>query len=258
MRYRQVVTIAPIGAGLAGLVLFLAAGGSVLGAPPQPDGSVLQPYTNLWQVTVTKADGTAVPVASWSDVLTRVVVDGKPAYKRVQVARFESAKLTRTFGNVFAADTMLPISSTFSSTSGEAMLRRFDGPSVWQLDATGENQLRPVESRAAAAAAPYDFNGGMYCLLVATYPLTAGLAYTIPAIGEFKTAAQDVPVRVLGPTTIEGKPGTTVSVWQADATVVNGDGTADVMHCYVTRQPPYVIRLVYDTAAKQRFVYAMW
>jgi hypothetical protein len=223
-----------------------------LAAPGEVDGSYLKPYTNAWKLVMTKA-GKEVGTATWSDETVSTSVDGTPAMRRVQVVAGKRG--TQTYVNVFDPKTLRPIAGAFLGSSGDYFERRFGAGAqdVTTLDARGDHRALPVRRGAALSEPVYDFNGGMYGLILRGLPLREGLTGTIATLDATGDEILHVPYRVVGRERVEAKPGTSMMTWVVDADVVSADHQEDgsVFRFYLADEAPFVIKLVFTNPKDQ-------
>lgn len=227
-------------------------GGAPCAAADQADGSYLTPYTNLWKLTVTR-EGREVGTSTWSDDMRAVTVDGKPAMRRTQVVT--GGRGTQTYVNVFDPKTLRPIAGAFMNSGGDYLARSFapGAASMTTTDARAERRAMPVQSTVALSEPVYDYNGGMYGLILRGFPLAVGLTGTIATVDLAANKLIHVPFRVVGREAVEGKPGTTVMTWVVDADFVTADGSeaGSVFRFYLSDAAPFVIKLVFTDPKNQ-------
>ncbi len=240
---------------LLSLFAFIVASGPVASAAPvAPDGSYLVPYTNLWKLVITK-DGKELGSSTWSDEMSNVVVDGMPAMRRVQVILGKRGTLT--YVNVFDPKTLRPIAGSFSGSTGDYIARKFsaDGRSVTTIDARGDGRALPQQHTAPLAEPVFDYNGGMYGLILRGLPLATGLSGTVVTLDATGDQVLRVPYRVVAREAVEAKPGTMVMTWVVDADFITADHKEDgsVFRFYLADAAPFVIKLVF-TDPNQRIV----
>jgi hypothetical protein len=94
----------------------------------------------------------------------------------------------------------------------------------------------------------YDFNGGMYGVLLASLPLKQGLKGTLPAIADQDNTLSIEPFEVLRQEPVSAGAHGTVTAWVVDS-ARPGNYT---MRFWLTRTPPYIIKLVMTDEAHGR------
>jgi hypothetical protein len=88
----------------------------------------------------------------------------------------------------------------------------------------------------------FDFNAGMFGLLIAGFPLAEGYSARFPVfnIVEPAKAPAWVDFHVDGKEKVDAGPGKQVEAWRV---VVNSPATDEVMRFDLIKEPPYIIRL---------------
>ena len=217
------------------------------------DGSYVKPYTNLWKTT-TSRDGVDQDSGTWSDSVTAITVDGKPAWRRTQVVTLPKGG-SFTYVNVFEPKTLRPISNAAVVSNGDYSSHRFapDGHSMTTFDARGDHRALPVETMSPLAEPVFDYNGGMYGLILRGFPLAVGLRGTVATVDFNNDAILHVPFRVVGRERTEAKPGTFVMTWVVDADFLTADHSEDgsIFRFYLSDEAPFVIKLVFTDPNKK-------
>lgn len=239
---------------VAGVAVSLVATIAIAGTnEPIADGSYLKPYRNLWKMQITRG-GAPAGSGTWSDLVSTVTVDGRTAMRRVQVVTLPKGG-SLTYVNVFDPKTLRPISNAMVVSNGDYTAHRFseDGREIVTFDAKGERRALPQERKSTLAERIYDYNGGMYGLILRGFPLEAGLKGTLKTLDTNSNAVVEVPFRVLGRETIEAKPGTSVQTWVVEADFVTADKSEEgsVFRFYLADEAPFVIKLVFDNPKDQ-------
>ena len=181
-------------------------------------------------------------VGMWTDELTTLNTNGRSLLKRSQMADYAKYHVVTTYVNVFDPKTMAPISMDFKrSDTGEWAHRDFDGMHVKYRRA--KSTEANVETGQLEMKEPiFDYNGGMYGVLLAALPLNDGLNATLPALSEDRDEMEHVTVTVGKQELVEAGPGKQVMAWPID-TVGNYSNQSHSIF-WVTKEPPYVIKLV--------------
>jgi hypothetical protein len=88
----------------------------------------------------------------------------------------------------------------------------------------------------------YDFNSGMFGLLIVGFPLKAGYTVRFPVfnISERSKAPAWIDFRVEGKETVAAGPGKQLEAWSV---VANSPATKEVMRFDLIKEAPYIIRL---------------
>jgi hypothetical protein len=248
--------------GISVLAICVACFGAMASAQPDlPDGSFLEPYTNLWNVTVVVAkDGRRVDAGTWSDEGKFITWKGQPAFRRVQVFSIKRTGGKTTTTNVFDAKTMRPLAREFSTSAGDDTQLLINGTDVEVIDGIGPNRAAPKHTHLTIAQPFYDFSGGTYGLLLAGLPLTDGYSGSLTTIAERDQSLQNIPFKVVAHELVEAKPGTNVMAWKVEAVWHEPDPKTDgsLLTFWLTKSPPYIIKLIYDSRGLgQTYVYTM-
>jgi hypothetical protein len=205
-------------------------------------GSHIEPYDNLWLVTVHRADGTVQDRGLATDhvrfreiaghrYLTRV--EGTTAIVGAQ-GQVPTSNFSMTF-NVFDPVTMAPISGEAYDSDGSSMIRQFNGTHVATRTAATAGAT-PERTEFEIAHPAFDFHGGMTGLLLAALPLRSGYSALIPGITD---AGEDVTlIRVVRQEMVSAGHRGRIRAW----VVQIGDGPAPTLY-WISRRAPYVIKV---------------
>ena len=210
---------------------------------PSVDGAFLKPYKNAWKVVYEFPGKEPFLVGTWSDELAPVEVKGSHLLKRTQLADYAKYHVVSTYVNVFDPKTMSPVSNDFKrNDTGEWAHRDFDKSRVkYQRSDPGDvekTQAGQLELKEAI----FDYNGGMYGVLLAALPLKEGYTATIPTLSEDRDELERVVVAVGKQELVEAGPGKQVLAWRIDTEGNYANKSHSVF--WVTKDPPYVIKLV--------------
>lgn len=210
------------------------------------DGSFLRPYNNAWFYSATLADGSIAPQGIWSDHMQWTKVDGKQEMLRVQGTSYISG-VSDVLINVFDPTTLIPIKSETHRIDGTIFTRTFDGAHVTSVTlANVKDHKRP--DAADLPQAVYDFNGGMYGILLASLPLKVGLKGTLPAVADQDNTLSMEPFEVLRQETVSAGMRGMVKAWVVDSAKPGNY----VMRFWLMKKPPYIIKLVMTDEAHER------
>jgi len=249
---------APMRSSLVALSLVFASTVSAREAPPMFDGRPLKPYTNLWKVTIA-TKGQTKEVGTWSDAMIATRIEGRPAFVRTQVFKIKDGN-TNTFITAFDAENMRPFSSSFLTSMGDATLRRFAHGKVQIVDASGDHRGIPTEETRPGRPEAYDFNAGMYGVLLVGLPLAENASGVFETYGQTDATIEHVSYTVGKEERVEAKPGQFVQAWVIDAHYLDAhrpEGDAK-MRFWISKEAPYIIRLIYDVpSADQVWTYTM-
>jgi len=226
-----------------------------------PDGSFLQPYTNLWNVTVivTKT-GRHVDAGTWSDDGRFVSYGGHDAFQRTQVFKIKRTGAENTTVNVFDPKSMRPFQRRFFTSGRDSTDITVDGNRVVSKQIDAGKTASAKHTEVAITQPFYDFSGGMYGLLLAGYPLSVGYRNTLTTLAERDLSLQQIPFKVTAREPVEAKPGTQVMAWKVEAIWHEPDPKTDgsKLTFWLTKEPPYIIKLIYDSPGLgQTYIYTM-
>ena len=167
--------------------------------------------------------------------MQRTTVDGKRVLLRVQGTTFVNGQ-SNTIRNVFDPKTMAPITSETHGIDGSILRRTFTGTHV-VTETLASAKDPATKTQADLSVAPYDFNGGLYGLLLAALPLKAGFAGTLPAIADRENTLTSEPFRVLRQESVSAGSRGMVKAWVVETGHPGGlphdvlaDETASVHH----------------------------
>ena len=204
------------------------------------DGSFLKPYKNAWQVFYAFPGKEPFLVGTWSDEVSEIEVRGRHLLKRTQVANYAKYHITNTTINVFDPKTMAPVSNEFTrSDTGEWAHRDFDGDLV-KYERQKDAQSKKEKGQLRMGEPIFDYDGGMYGVLLSAFPLKEDFAATIPALSENRDAFEWVTFKVGKQEMVDAGPGKKVLAWPV--TVDAPDKSHSIF--WVSKETPYVIKLV--------------
>jgi len=207
------------------------------------DGSFLAPYKNAWKVVYAFPGKEPFLVGTWSDELARVEINGQHLLKRTQMADYAKYNIVTTYVNVFDPRTMLPVSMDFKrSDTGEWAHRDFENNLVKYRRGSSGDQAKTQSGQLDMKEAIFDYNGGMYGVLLATLPLKEGLKATFPTLSEDRDELDWVTVTVGKQELVDAGPGKQTMAWPVDTEGNYANQSHSIF--WVTKEPPYVIKLV--------------
>lgn len=206
------------------------------------DGSSLKPYKNAWKVVYAFPGKEPFLVGTWTDELVETEVGGRRLFKRMQTADYAKYHIVTTYVNVFDPKTMAPISQDFKrSDTGEWAHRDFDRVSVkFSRRSSAQAKLETGELKLSSPV--FDYNGGMYGVLLAALPLKEGLKASLPTLSEDRDEQEWVTVTVGKPELVDAGPGKQVMAWPIDTEANYANQSHSIF--WVTKESPYVIKLV--------------
>jgi hypothetical protein len=217
--------------------------GAALAVSAEP---LLQPFSHTYVVTANRK-GKSFVVSHWNDKLDSINVGGKQAYRRTQISTQVNGKV-RTWISVFNPQTLAPIADTFDSSDGEIFARVFNGGRVTSYSSSGQAQGIMSTSTTEVPAHYSDFNGGQFGLALLLLPLSSRYTTTLTSFAPNGEELQSVPIAV------QKKEKLTYGTCSYDAYVVRAsflakdypDEEDNFMTFWVTKKPPYIVKLVTD------------
>jgi len=207
------------------------------------DGSFLRPYKNSWKVVYSFPGKEPFLVGTWTDELASVELNGLHLLKRTQLADYAKYNILTNYVNLFDPKTMAPVSMDFKrSDTGEWAHRDFEGSRVkyqrGESRDTEKTQIGQIELNEPV----FDYNGGMYGILLAALPLKEGLKATIPTLSEDRDELDRVLVTIGKQELVDAGPGKQVLAWRVDTEGNYANKSHSIF--WVTKEAPYVIKLV--------------
>jgi hypothetical protein len=206
---------------------------------PAVDGSFIKAYKNGWKITQYTPTGQSVEGGTWTDEVQIVDDHGRSAIKRIQVKK--GLKNSYTSINVVDHKTLAPISTELTEVTGYHCKIDFNGTHV-TADHTGTFPGDPTppqgKTELTLATPAFDFAGGLFGLLFASLPLHEGYTGKFPSFVDEGDKIDSQTFTVLGKQTVPAGPGKQAETWKV-RTVLGGF----TMDFFVTKEPPYVIRL---------------
>jgi hypothetical protein len=210
----------------------------------------LQPFSHVYAVTAT-VNGKPAVTTRWQDTLDEVTIGRQKAYRRTQISIQSNGKV-RTWVSVFVPDSLVPITDTFNTSDGDIFIRTFADGMVTDYASSGDQRGVMTTSQAPLPAGYSDFNGGQFGLALLQLPLTPHYKATLTTFGPTDSAIQLVPIEVLRTEKVR------IGSCSPDAFVVRATFSAkyypdegeNFMTFWLTRAPPYVIKLVTEAPEK--------
>jgi hypothetical protein len=207
------------------------------------DGSFLKPYKNAWKIVYAFPGKEPFLVGTWTDELTAVEIDGQHLLKRTQMADYAKYNVVSTSVNVFDPKTMTPVSMDFKrSDTGEWAHRDFQKTLVKYRRGISAEETKTQTGQIEMPEPIFDYNGGMYGVLLAALPLKEGYRATFPTLSEDRDELDRITVTVGKPELVDAGPGKQVMAWPVD-TEGNYDNKGHSIF-WITKEAPYVIKLV--------------
>jgi hypothetical protein len=215
------------------------------------DGSFIQPYVTKWKVMGRAPDGSVIQMGTWSDATRIDRIKGREVLIRRQLWLHD--KGAEGYYNIVDHKTMQPVLSQHVNSLGT--YRRFEFGPDDKTVRYAQFQPRPPEpGKALPMNAPmqqgalklkepyFDFNCGMFGLLIAGFPLKEGYSARFPVFRSYdpKVAPAWIDFTVKGKEVISAGPYKNLDTWLV---VVNSPDTDEVITLNLAKVPPYVIEL---------------
>ncbi len=220
---------------------------------PAVDASFIKPYKNAWKITQFTPAGQSVDGGTWTDEVQIVDDHGRPAIKRIQVKK--GLKNGYTSINLADHKTLAPISTELTENTGYHAKIEFDGRHV-KADHKGTFPGDPTPTQGKTEVdlpmPAFDFQGGIFGLLLASFPLREGYTAKFPSYVDDGDKIEWQSFTVLGREKVPAGPGKEVETWKVRALL--GGFTLDF---FVSKEAPYIIRLEQVGPRGGRSVFAM-
>jgi hypothetical protein len=215
----------------------------VMVGDPRVDGSFLKPYKNAWKVVYAFPGKEPFLVGTWTDELSLTEINGRHLLKRVQMADYAKYNIVTTYVNVFDPRTMSPIYMEYKrSDTGEWAHRDFEKAQVKYQRRNTTVDAKTETGQLEMKEPIFDYNGGMYGILLAALPLKEGFKARFPCLSEDRDEMDWITVVVGKQELVEAGPGKQVMAWPVDTEGNYANKSHSIF--WVTKEPPYVIKLV--------------
>jgi len=206
------------------------------------DGSVIEPYTNKWKVTLVKPDGEKGPNKIWTDYGQIIELEGKQYFHRVQDLYDPQMNLLDTWINMTEHKSLLPVSFSTLRPDGKFSHYQYSENIV-----SGRNTLNPRDSLVVKeidfGQKVYDWN--LYGMLLVGLPFKKGLIAKIPFSGP--SSLQWLIAHVTDKETFTLPNNSKISTWKV---VTNQNLTF-----WISESAPYVIKLDLKLATGAKLVW---
>ena len=195
----------------------------------------MHPYTNKWKVTLTNPKGITRFFQVWTDYSQKMELNGKTFIHRIQDIYDTKGNLIRSQMNFVDEKTLLPVRNSLTFNNGNYFYYEFNGKHV-----TGNykrNTSEEIKYDTTFSRTVYDWS--LYGILLAGLPLKVGFHAVIP-IYEYPNPTDgwlkvDVNEKEMINAGNRGK----VSAFKIE--------TNQHMIFYIIKEPPYVLKLIYNT-----------
>lgn len=239
---------------LAGQAVAAVVPATVMPGDPAVDGSFIKGYVARWKLVGRGADGSVVEMGTWTDSARVDTIHGREVLLRRQTWIHDRG--AEGYYNVVDHKTLTPIMSQYVNAGGLYRRMEFsaDGKVVhyqFSPQPPGEGvppgkPLRlsdPMTQGAIELSQPYfDFNTGMFGLLIAGFPLKQGYSARFPVFRSYDPKSEPawIDFEVKGKEDVPAGPGKTVNAWLV---IAHSPDTDEVMTFDMVKEPPYIIRL---------------
>ena len=223
---------------------------TVMPGDPSVDGSFIKGYANKWKLVGRGPDGSVVEMGTWTDSARIDTIDGREVILRRQAWVHDLG--AEGYYNVVDHKTLAPILSQYTNAGGIYRRVEFspDGRAVrYQHSPMPLSDGKPFRMSAPMqqgelklAGSYFDFNSGMFGLLVAGFPLREGYSARFPVFRSYDPKAEPawVDFEVKGKEEVAAGPGKTVEAWLV---IAHSPDTDEVMTFDLVKEPPYIIQL---------------
>jgi len=218
------------------------------------DGSFIKGFINRWKLVGRGSDGSVVEMGTWTDAARVDTIGGREVLLRKQIWIHDSG--AEGYYNVVDHKTLTPIVSQYTNAAG--WYRRMEFSRDGSLVHFQHNPLPPGEGVPANARARmsepmsegqiklsepmFDFNTGMFGLLIAGFPLKEGYSARFPVFRSYYPKAEPawVDFEVKGKEMVQAGRAGNIEAWLV---VAHSPDTDEVMTFDLIKEPPYIIRL---------------
>jgi len=220
------------------------------GGDARVDGSFIQPYRVKWKLTGKGKDGTTKDGGTWSDTVSFIEKDGKELIARKQIWNYGTG--TETHISLVDHKTLLPRLTEFTSTVGiyyrveysaDGQTARYQRSPAPDANAKSYSVSSPMEQGTLKLDFPmWDYDGGMWGLLLAAFPLSDGYSAKIPVfhlVDPEKHPAW-VDFKVEGKDNVPIGGGTPIEAWHVTA---NSPQSGETIRFSLSKVSPYVVGL---------------
>jgi len=251
MRFRSFFALAVVSASFAWSAA-AAEGATIHPGDPVVDGTVIKPYEVKWRVMGKAPDGSVIQMGTWSDSVKLAVMDGREVLIRRQLWLHD--KGAEGYVNVVDHKTLEPILSQHVNSGGTFRRYEFsaDGKRVAYEQfpppppADGSEPkpaigLKMMQGVISLSEPFYDFNAGMFGLLLAGFPLQQGYTARFPVFRSYDPKAEPAWIDY----EVKGKEKVSVRGELKDAwlVVAHSPDTQEVMTFDMVKEPPYILEL---------------
>jgi len=211
-----------------------AAPEKIVPGDPRVDGSFIRTVSNAWKMTGTSPGGHRTDGGIWKDRIEVLDRDGQAVIRRTQVD--SGPEGATTFITETDQRSMRPIRAEVTTPAGLHRVLTFASDHVHSsITAPGRSEEKDIPLSQPV----FDFNGGLFGLLVDGFPLKEGFSAAFP-IFDPRSGVAWAHYTVIGRERVPSGKGRTTEVWTVE---VQDPVRSARMLFSLTKEPPYIIRL---------------
>jgi hypothetical protein len=207
---------------------------TIVPGDPRVDGTFIHNVTNAWRMTGTSPGGKRTDGGVWKDKIEIIDANGRAVIRRTQVD--SGPEGTTTFITETDQRTMAPLRAEVTTPSGLHRVLTFEKDHVHSV-VTSAAKTR--ETDLPLSQPVFDFNGGLFGLLVDSFPLRENFTAKFP-IFDPRGGIAWASYSVVGRERVPAGSGKRVEAWTVE---VQDPVRVARMIFSLTKEPPYIIRL---------------
>jgi hypothetical protein len=211
------------------------AGEVILPGDARVDGSIIHAASNVWKMTGTTPGGNRTDGGLWKDKIEIVDREGHSVIRRTQIDAGPDG--TTTFITEADRQKLTPIRAEVTTAAGFHRVLTFEPDRVHSVINGPSQAIR--EGDIPITQGVFDFNGGMFGLLVVGFPLQRDFSASFPVFDPRKGVVW-AKYTVMGQERVPAGEGRTIDAWIVE---VQDPVRLSRMIFSLTKQPPYIIRL---------------
>ena len=213
---------------------------TILPGDSRVDGSFIKTAKNAWKMTGTSPAGRRTDGGIWSDSIEVIDRAGTAIIRRTQVD--SGPEGATTFVTETVRDTLKPIRAEVTTAAGLHRVWSFTADHVHstiEMPAHGDKPAQTKENDVSIDQPVFDFDGGMFGLLIAGFPLKENFSARFPVFDP-RTGVAWASYTVIGRERVPAGKRRTVDAWIVE---VKDPVRVARMIFALKKEPPYVIRL---------------
>ena len=208
---------------------------TILPGDPRVDGSIIRAVTNAWKMTGTSPGGVRTDGGVWRDKIELVERDGATIIRRTQLD--VGPEGTTTFITESEQKKLTPISAEVRTPAGLHRVWKFEADHVHSVIDAPPQAAR--ETDVAFSQPVFDFDGGLFGLLIAGFPLKENFSARFPVFDP-RSGLAWARYTVIGRERVPAGKGRKIEAWTVE---VQDPVRVARMIFSLTKEPPYVLRL---------------